>query len=319
MSRDPLGSGDLIAGRRFAYAKAAAEDGDFRAAAEVLEQALERAPDWAAAWFALGEAREMLGEIGAAVDAFGAALRLDADDAQGAGARLALIGQGDAPSALPQAYVARLFDQYAPRFETHLTATLFYRGPVLIEEALDAAAPGRRFGSALDIGCGTGLMGQTLRDRVNRLTGVDLSPAMIEKAGERGVYDALIVGDATALLRRKSAATFDLIVAADSLAYIGDLAPLFAAVAAALTADGVFAFSLETIEGEGFALGKSIRFAHSVAYLEATARAAGLSPLLIRSGSVRREAGRDAPGLICVFERMGRPVTRPSGQAPGIR
>ena len=127
------------------------------------------------------------------------------------------------------------------------------------------------------------------------------------------------MGDATALLRRESAATFDLIVAADSLAYIGDLAPLFAAVAAALTVDGVFAFSLETIEGEGFALGKSIRFAHSVAYLEATARAAGLSPLLIRSGSVRREAGRDAPGLICVFERTGRPVTRPSGQAPGIR
>ena len=203
MSRDPLGSGDLIAGRRFAYAKAAAEDGDFRAAAEVLEQALERAPDWVAAWFALGEAREMLGEIGAAVDAFRAALRLDADDAQGAAARLALIGWGDAPSALPQAYVARLFDQYAPRFETHLTATLFYRGPVLIEEAVDAAAPGRRFGSALDIGCGTGLMGQTLRERVNRLTGVDLSPAMIEKAGERGVYDALIVGDATALLRRE--------------------------------------------------------------------------------------------------------------------
>ncbi len=52
VTRGPLASGDLIAQRRFAYAKAAAGDGDFRAAAEVLEQALERAPDWAAAWFA---------------------------------------------------------------------------------------------------------------------------------------------------------------------------------------------------------------------------------------------------------------------------
>ena len=54
MGRDPLASGDPLAERRFAYARAAADQGDFRAAAEVLEQALERAPDWAAAWFALG-------------------------------------------------------------------------------------------------------------------------------------------------------------------------------------------------------------------------------------------------------------------------
>ena len=66
MGRDPLASGDPLAERRFAYARAAADQGDFRAAAEVLEQALERAPDWAAAWFALGEARERLGEIDAA-------------------------------------------------------------------------------------------------------------------------------------------------------------------------------------------------------------------------------------------------------------
>ena len=66
MARDPLAASDLIAERRFAYAKAAADEGDFNAAAEVLEQALERAPDWAAAWFALGEARERLGDVDAA-------------------------------------------------------------------------------------------------------------------------------------------------------------------------------------------------------------------------------------------------------------
>ena len=129
MTRDPLASRELIAERRFAYAKAAAEEGDFRAAAEVLEQALERAPDWAGAWFALGEARGTLGELDAAAEAFRAALRSDPADAQGATARLALIGRGDAPAALPQAYVARLFDQYAPRFEAHLTERLGYCAP----------------------------------------------------------------------------------------------------------------------------------------------------------------------------------------------
>ena len=199
MTRDPLVCDDPLAERRFAYAKAAADEGDFNAAAEVLEQALERAPDWAAAWFALGEARERLGEIDAAASAFRSTLGADPADSQGAAARLALIGRGDAPPSLPAAYVARLFDQYAPRFEAHLTGTLGYRAPALIAEAMSAAAPGRRFASALDIGCGDGLMGEALRDRVDHLTGVDLSPAMIAKARERGGYDALVVGDALAL------------------------------------------------------------------------------------------------------------------------
>src|SRR5271170_6347616 len=134
MTRDPLAAGDPLAQRRFAYAHAAADEGDFAAAAEVLEQALERAPDWAAAWFALGEARQ---------------------------------GRGDAPPVLPPAYIARLFDQYAPRFEAHLTERLGYRAPALIAEALGAAAPARRFANALDLGCGAGLMGEALRERID--------------------------------------------------------------------------------------------------------------------------------------------------------
>ena len=160
VARDPLASGDLIAERRFAYAKAAAEEGDWSAAAELFEQTLERAPDWAAAWFALGEAREKLGDLDAAARAFRETLVADPTDAQGALARLALMGRGDAPGALPQAYVARLFDDYAWRFDKHLTKNLGYRAPALIAEALSAVAPGRHFASALDLGCGTGLMGE---------------------------------------------------------------------------------------------------------------------------------------------------------------
>ena len=85
---------------------------------------------------------------------------------------------------------------------------------------------------------------------------------------------------------------FDLIVAADVLVYVGDLAPLFAAVETALTADGLFAFSVETCEGDGFRLEPTMRFAHSRSYVEATAREAGLRPLLIQSASTRREAAR---------------------------
>jgi predicted TPR repeat methyltransferase len=308
MTRDPLASGDLIAERRFAYAKAAADEGDFGAAAELFEQALELAPHWAAAWFALGEAREKLGGLDAAAQAFRQTLVADPEDAQGAAARLALMGRGKAPGALPQAYIARLFDDYAPRFDKHLTDNLGYRAPALIAEALGAVASDRRFASALDLGCGTGLMGEALRGRVDRLAGVDLSAAMIAKARERGFYDRLVLGDAVAMLGREAPGISDLIVAADALVYIGDLAPLFAAVARVLTSDGIFAFSVETCEGDGFKLEPTMRFAHSRSYVEATAREAGLQPLLIRSASTRREAGADAPGLICVFGRAERQI-----------
>jgi predicted TPR repeat methyltransferase len=302
MTRHPLASGDFIAEGRFAYARAAAEDGEWGEAAELFEQTLERAPNWAAAWFALGEAREKLGDLDAAAQAFHATLEADPVDAQGAAARLALIGRGAAIDALPQAYVARLFDDYAWRFDKHLIKNLGYRAPALIADALSAIAPGRRFASALDLGCGTGLMGEALRGRVDRLIGVDLSAAMIAKARERGIYDELIIGDAVAPMRGRPSA-FDLVVAADALVYIGDLARPFAAVGTALALDGLFAFSVEAFEGDGFKLEPTMRFAHSRPYVEAAARGAGLRPLLIQSASTRRERSADAPGLICVCKR----------------
>ena len=303
MTEDPLVSRDLIAGRRFAYARAAAAEGDFSAAAELFEQTLERAPRWAGAWFALGDAREKLGDLDGAAHAFRMSLALDPADAQGAAARLALIGRGEAPGALPEAYVARLFDDYAPRFEAHLLTNLGYRGPALIIDALDEIAAGRRFPSAVDLGSGAGLMGEALRSRVDHLTGVDLSAAMIAQARERGIYDRLALGEAAAMLRRQPPGAFGLIVAADMLVYVGDLKPLFEATSAALTVGGLFAFSVETHDGDGFRLEATMRFAHSCAYVERTAGEAGLRPLLIWSASARREAGADAPGLICVFQR----------------
>jgi predicted TPR repeat methyltransferase len=303
VAHDPLASSDLIAERRFAYAKAAARDGDWSAAADLYEQTIEQAPHWAAAWFALAEAREKLGDLDGAAKAFRGTLAADAADAQGAAARLALIGQGEVPDALSPAYVARLFNDYAPRFDVHLTKNLGYRAPALIADGLSVAAPDRRFAAALDFGCGTGLMGEALRDRVDRLTGVDLAPGMIAKARQRGAYDELKVGDAVAMLTTGPRGTFDLIAAADALVYIGDLALLFAAIGAALTPDGLFAFSVEACEGDKFKLEPTMRFAHSRLYVETKAREAGFRPLLIQSASTRREAGLDAPGLICIFGR----------------
>ncbi|RWF80634.1 MAG: SAM-dependent methyltransferase, partial [Mesorhizobium sp.] len=73
-------------------------------------------------------------------------------------------------AAPPSAFVETLFDHYADNFEQSLVGKLGYRMPEFLDRAIRAASPGR-FRLALDLGCGTGLMGERLRPIVDRLEG----------------------------------------------------------------------------------------------------------------------------------------------------
>ena len=297
-------SGDPIVDRRYLYAQGAADEGDWRAAAELLEQALEKAPRWAPAWLALGEARERLAERDAAGQAYRRALAFDPEDTLGAAPRLARLGLNTL-AALPQSYVRALFDEYAPRYARHLRRGLGYRGPELILEALERCAPERCFALAFDLGCGDGLMGAALRPpRVAEIIGVDLSPAMVAAARERGLYDQLECEEICAFLERRQAQSAELIVAADALPYFGDLSRLFSAIGRGLRPGGIFAFTAESRDGEGFSIGETLRFSHSRAYLSHCAGEAGLDERLIEPAAARREKGLDAPGWVGVLERV---------------
>jgi tetratricopeptide (TPR) repeat protein len=72
------------------------------------------------------------------------------------------------------------------------------------------------------------------------LTGVDLSPRMLEKAGALGAYDGLQQADVTEFLRA-SREQFDLVVAADVFIYAGVLDDLFALLAQRMDAAAVSA------------------------------------------------------------------------------
>src|SRR6202167_5605440 len=194
-----VSSGDLIADRRYKWALDHATQGDLSGAADILAQTVELAPRFATAWFALGAIRDQLGDRAGPVPACGHARDADPEDYHGARLQLARLGSGEAAPAMTETYVRRLFDQYAGRYDTALTARLHYRGPAVLREAVEAAmrAAGRplRFGAVLDLGCGTGLGGAAFRAVVGRLTGVDLSPAMIAKAEQKGLYDRLVTAD----------------------------------------------------------------------------------------------------------------------------
>src|SRR5258708_6240528 len=195
-----ISSGDLIADRRYQWALDYLARGDRAGAAEIRAQVLETAPAFAGAWFALGAIREAEGDRERAVAAFLAARNADPQDYHGARLRLARLGVGEATPAMMQVHVRRLFDQHAPRFEESLLQHLDYRAPQLLREAVAAVTPGARFAAMLDLGCGTGLAGAAFRATVDRLTGVDLSAAMIEEARRKGIYDRLETAELVAFL-----------------------------------------------------------------------------------------------------------------------
>ena len=295
-------SDDLLADRRFAWAKGMADDGDFAAAADLFAQIVERVPGWAPGWAGLAEARERNGDPAGAREAWARVAEHDRAEILGAAAHLARL-DGHTPAALPGAYVRALFDDYAPRFDRHLVATLDYRGPAVLDDALGRAAPGRHFDRALDLGCGTGLMGLAMAGRASRIEGVDLSPAMVERARATGAYAVLSAGSLEEALAAADPASYDLVVAADVLVYVGDLAPVFRGAARVLRPGGVLGFTVQAHGGSGFVLGSDMRFSHGGDHVAEALTAEGFRGLALDAASTRREKGAAVPGFVVVAER----------------
>jgi predicted TPR repeat methyltransferase len=300
-------SGDLLADRRYEYASAAFDEKDFEAAADLARQVLELAPGFAAAHALLGRSSAELGLREEAVSALSRALELEPDDALGVRLDLAKLGALAADEAITDGYVKALFDDYAPKFDRHLTKSLAYRGPELIADALRRSCSKLirdfRFHLALDLGCGTGLMAQALEGVCVSMVGVDLSPRMLEKAGKTKLYDALHEGELVSFLKGRAEAEADLVVAADVFVYMAALDAVFAEAHRVLKREGLFAFTVQAHEGEGFILGEDARYAHSEAYLRELAQAQGFAVIIFERVSTREDRGVPVPGFLMVLAR----------------
>jgi predicted TPR repeat methyltransferase len=300
-------SGDFRADRRYEYARAAFDERDFGAAADLARQVLELAPDFAAAHALLGRSLAEQGAREEAVDALRQALALEPEDALGVRLDLARLGALAPDEAMTDGYVRALFDDYAPKFDRHLTKSLAYRGPELLADGLRRACSKRvrdfRFGLTLDLGCGTGLMAQALAGLCSPIEGVDLSPRMLEKAQKTRLYDALHEGELVSFLSGRAAAEADLVVAADVFVYMAALDGVFRGAQRVLGREGLFAFTVQAHEGEGFILGEDARYAHGEAYLRELAEAAGFMVAIFERVSTREDRGVPVPGFLCVLQR----------------
>lgn len=298
-------SGNLIADRRYEHARAYAESGDLDAAAELLEQAIELAPQWAFAWLSLAETYEARTDMMAAVAAYRRAAQLDPNDALAVSLHLARLGVSETPQTAPEAYVSSFFDHYAETFEDHLVTALFYRGPAQLEAAV-ARQDQQHFTHVIDLGCGTGLCGIAFRAKADILTGVDLSALMIARARSKALYDNLHVASITQFLRDAPDASADLLLAADVFIYLGDLDPILREIARVLRPNGLFAFTLQkqtSVNEAGFHIGVDLRYAHDPDHVTVLAARHNYELLQMTEESPRRERGKDVPGLVVLLRR----------------
>src|SRR5690606_25507909 len=222
---------------------------------------------------------------------------------------LAACGGARAPERAGDTYVRELFDGFASSFDEQLLHNLDYRAPQLLADALQPALGGRVQLDILDAGCGTGLCAPLLRRWARRLEGVDLSPAMLVRARQRGGYDALVEAELTAHMDARPDA-FDVVVSADTLVYFGDLHRVVAAAAQALRAGGWLVFSVEAIEDGGtdgcsVELGPSGRYRHARGHVEQALAAAGFEDVEVQARELRKEVGRPVHGWVALGRRVG--------------
>jgi predicted TPR repeat methyltransferase len=220
---------------------------------------------------------------------------------------LAAVGLRPAPPRADGAYVASLFDRFAPDFDRVL-AQLDYRVPALCRDWMQG-----RFGRparglrVLDAGCGTGLCGEQLRPWAGELIGVDLSPNMLELATRREVYDRLERADLVEFLHANPGG-FDVVFAGDVLCYFGDLRTFARPAIECLRRNGWVGFSVERAGDNGrkngavsaYRLQNHGRYAHTRQHLRNAFKRAELH---ISEVVLRLELGQPVNGYLASAKR----------------
>ncbi|SFK43557.1 Predicted methyltransferase, contains TPR repeat [Pseudovibrio ascidiaceicola] len=251
---------------------------------------------------------EAEGKYDEAAEAFELILRNDPEDSIGAALHLAAIGKGDVPSSMPEAHVKMLFDQMSESFDKRLLENLKYAVPAKVKERMDLLAAGP-FNRMLDLGCGTGLCCEVLKEQVAHKTGLDLSAEILEKAREKEIYDVLHEGEITRFLKQDDHEPWDLVISTDVIPYNGVLDEMFMSVAQNMVPGGILLFTTETqpeehFNGKPYLMGKYCRYAHSLDYVQSLLVQNNLELLDLTKMILRLEHGHPITGQLVIARKL---------------
>ena len=207
--------------------------------------------------------------------------------------------------AAPEAYVRDVFDQFAGHYEASLTGNLHYCLPTQLFDFYRSLTENKAIDHLLDLGCGTGLVGEKFQSTCATMTGVDLSEKMVVSARLKNIYDALYVSDIVSFLEKNQYLPYDLIISGDVFPYLGDLTPVFIAALRCAGPGTYFIFSVEHdgTENERPQLQKSGRFTHSRRYIGTVAVSTGWKAAGARTIDLRKERDTWIKGSIYALVR----------------
>lgn len=190
-------------------------------------------------------------------------------------------------AAVETEYNQLLFDTFAETYEQTLK-NINYR---VVDKIFETSAPLK--GQILDLGCGTGLVGQKLKSAENEFTGIDLSQKMLDIARQKNIYTTLQQADITEYLQNPHP-LFDCMIAADVFCYFGDLRSVLAAIAPTR-----IIFSVETLdEAEKYIVQPNGRYKHNPQYLTQLLQNLGYTQIDTNQITLRQENGKDVVGYL---------------------
>ena len=247
-------------------------------------------------------------------------------------------GFGDVDAGNPAdpaylAYVKEEFDGYAASYDTSRGQVDYFNNLMAkIKEmitdhaipaataAIAAAAAAKKalpFGLYLDLGVGTGLVGEMVKPHCSGpMMGVDISPRMLERTRAKGIYTSLHEAEVVTWLRdefTESNKKATLVSASEIMIYFSALDTIFGLISEALEpGTGLFIASFEALEAvapagseqiaTGHALRPSGRQAHTLRYIDDTAEAAGMEVLHVMGNmTLRIEYGKPELGHVVLF------------------
>jgi predicted TPR repeat methyltransferase len=226
---------------------------------------------------------------------------------------LAAVG-APLPERASDRYVERLYASRAHGWDEGSTGPTGYQGHRLVVAALDELKAGR-VDTILDAGCGTGLVGELVRDRAGCLIGIDMSEPMLTQARQKKIYDKLHRGDLLEYFGRHPRSC-DIIASAATLIHFSDLDPVFGAAAKCLRPGGLLACTLFPNDDDPEAvaagmlngLAQSGCFRHGPAYVKRIAAAHGLRVEISRRAPHEYIGNSPIDGLVVVL-RLDDPAT----------
>ena len=175
--------------------------------------------------------------------------------------------EGKNAETAPIKHIQDIFDKYAKNFDESLVDDLQYNVPKLIFDKLLEIKKDKNFGNVVDFGCGTGLVGEKIKDYCSLLIGVDISKKMLFEAKKKNIYNKLLNIDIITFLENEKL-NYNLFIFADVFIYVGELNEIFQLIKSKIKISGSLVFTIELNENKDYFLEKSGRFSHSQKYIE---------------------------------------------------